>query len=72
MPAAILPTKTVRHDCQLVFVLWLKAEKPISKTTSGKTAAQGAVGGLGILNSYGPDYEVVLATIEHTVYNRCV
>jgi hypothetical protein len=47
----------------------LKTEKAISKTTIGKTAAQAAVGGLGIRNGHGPDYEVVLATIEHAAYN---
>jgi hypothetical protein len=47
----------------------LKTEKAISKTTIGKTAAQTAVGGLGIRNRHGPNYEVVLATIEHTAYN---
>jgi hypothetical protein len=47
----------------------LKTEKAISKTTIGKTAVQAAVGGLGIRNRHGPDYEVVLATIEHAAYN---
>jgi hypothetical protein len=58
-----LPTQTARHDSQPAFVL-IKRGKAMSKT-----AAQAAVGGLGIRNRHGPDYEVVLATIEHAVYN---
>ena len=68
MSAAILQAQTARHDCQPAFVLCLR-KKAISKTTTGKTAAQGAVGCLGIQNRYEPDYEVVLATNEPTVYN---
>ena len=50
----------------------LKVEKAIATNTIGRTAAQASVSGLGIQNRYGPDHEVVLATIEHTIYNRCV
>ena len=50
----------------------LKIEKAIATNTIGRTAAQASVSGLGIQNRYGPDHEVVLATIEHTIYNRCV
>jgi hypothetical protein len=50
----------------------LKIEKAIATNTIGRTAAQASVRGLGIQNRSGPDHEVVLATIEHTIYNRCV
>ena len=54
------------------FRVVLRIEKAIATNTIGRTAAQTSVSGLGIQNRYGPDHEVVLATIEQTIYNRCV
>jgi hypothetical protein len=48
----------------------LKIEKATATNTIGRAAARASVSGLGIQNRYGPDHEVVLATIDHTIYNR--
>ena len=61
-----------RHEFQPALVGCFKIEKAIATNTIGRTAAQTSVSGLGIQNRYGPDHEVVLATIEQTIYNRCV
>src|SRR5262249_8454414 len=73
----LLPLKTSRLRTRTArppagFRVVLKIEKAIATNTIGRTAAQASVSGLGIQNRYGPDHEVVLATIEHTIYNRCV
>ena len=74
-----LRTRTARPSCSeqpprvpAGFGVVLKIEKAIATNTMGRTAAQASVSGLGIQNRYGPDHEVVLATIEQTIYNRCV
>ena len=54
------------------FRVVLRIDKAIATNTIGRTAAQASVSGLGIQNRYGPDHEVVLATIEQTIYKRCV